>query len=269
MKDLSLYRSSLLSTFEAFLLPDVRGRIPILCLVPDPTRHPESSLGFMMGTVMAARGGEGSGFFLTHEGRVEGKRFKEALEEAQSGEDPVLVATTAFALVQWLEYMNGGVELHLPTGSRVMETGGYKGRSTELPRDALYRALEGGMGVPADHTVGEYGMTELLSQFYEPVLPGSPGFPGSVELSERVYRGPPWVRTLVLDPLTLAPMPPGEVGVLAHLDLANVGSVASILTEDLGKQTQNGFQLVGRSPESEPRGCSLAMEDFLAARRRG
>ena len=89
------------------------------------------------------------------------------------------------------------------------------------------------------------------------------------DLAHRFHRGPPWVRTRVLDPMTLEPKAPGEVGVLAHMDLANLGSVSSILTEDLGREVPGGFQLVGRSPGSEPRGCSLAMEDFLASREGG
>ena len=84
-------------------------------------------------------------------------------------------------------------------------------------------------------------------------------------LAERFHRGPPWVRTRVLNPLTLETLPLGELGVLAHLDLGNLGSVAAVLTEDLGREVPGGFQLLGRSPGSEPRGCSLAMEDFLAS----
>ena len=72
------------------------------------------------------------------------------------------------------------------------------------------------------------------------------------------------MRTRVLHPLTLEPVPNGDVGILAHLDLANLGSVSAILTEDLGRLVGGGFRLQGRSPGAEPRGCSLAMEDFLA-----
>jgi hypothetical protein len=64
----------------------------------------------------------------------------------------------------------------------------------------------------------------------------------------------------------LKALPEGEVGVLAHLDLCNLGSVAAVLTEDLGKRVEGGFRLLGRRLGSEPRGCSLAMEDFLASR---
>jgi hypothetical protein len=150
-----------------------------------------------------------------------------------------------------------------------METGGYKGRTRIVSREELYAGLRETLGVPLDHIVNEYGMTELLSQFYEPVLvKGREGEAGSVAkgtLSQRYHRGPPWVRTLVLDPLTLEPLPVGDTGILAHLDLANLGSVSAVLTEDLGQAKDNGFQLMGRSPEAEPRGCSLLMEEFIAS----
>ena len=150
-----------------------------------------------------------------------------------------------------------------------METGGYKGRTRVVAREELYAGLQETLGVPLDHIVNEYGMTEMLSQFYEPVLVGGAGgFGGSAamrDLGQRYHRGPPWVRTLVLDPLSLEPMPVGAVGILAHFDLANLGSVAAVLTEDLGQATAGGFHLMGRSLGAEPRGCSLAMEEFLAS----
>jgi hypothetical protein len=111
-------------------------------------------------------------------------------------------------------------------------------------------------------------MTELLSQFYEPVL-GKGREPSTVGLANRYHRGPPWVRTLALDPMTLEEVVPEQPGILAHLDLANLGSVAAVLTEDLGRMVPGGFQLLGRDPGSEPRGCSLAMEDFLEGRGSG
>ena len=48
-----------------------------------------------------------------------------------------------------------------------METGGFKGRSRAVSRDDLYARLEARLGIPCDSIVAEYGMTELLSQFYD------------------------------------------------------------------------------------------------------
>ena len=142
-----------------------------------------------------------------------------------------------------------------------METGGFKGRSREVPRPELYRELSRALGISADRMVNEYGMTELLSQLYEPVLADE----APTSLEDRIHRPPPWLRVRALDPDTLAPRSPGQRGLLAFYDLANLGSVSAILTQDVGRVSVSGeVTLEGRAPGSEPRGCSLAMEELLA-----
>ncbi|HSR42653.1 MAG TPA: hypothetical protein VLL48_10785, partial [Longimicrobiales bacterium] len=128
----------------------------------------------------------------------------------------------------------------------------------------FYRALQDRLGVPTGRIVNEYGMTELLSQFYEPVMrDGAPEADG--DPSERRHVAPPWVRTRVLDPGDLGELPPGEPGLLCHVDLANAGSVAAVLTEDMGVAVADGFRVLGRAAGAEPRGCSLAMDELLGA----
>ena len=105
--------------------------------------------------------------------------------------------------------------------------------------------------------VNEYGMTELLSQLYEPVLREGPQAAGK-------HVPPPWLKVRALDPTTLAPLGPGEPGLLAFFDLANAGSVSHVLTEDLGSVSTDGVRLLGRFPGAEPRGCSLALEEVLS-----
>ncbi len=272
--DLALYRKSLLHNFAAHLLPDISAEtdeVKILCLLPSPQVATDSSLSFMMGTVVKAFYSQDSGFFVDPDGEIAGERFLGSLENTEGSADPVLVAGTAFAFVRWVELaQERGWRVQLPKGSRIMETGGYKGRSRELTRADLYSAMLAVFGVEERLIVNEYGMTELLSQFYEPVISGESGGAGPTDspemaLTDRFHRGPPWVRTRVLNPRTLDAVPEGEAGVLAHMDLANLGSVAGVLSEDLGRKVPGGVQLLGRSPGSEPRGCSLAMEDFLAS----
>jgi hypothetical protein len=62
-------------------------------------------------------------------------------------------------------------------------------------------------------------------------------------------------------------MPKGQPGILVHTDLANYNSVTSILTEDVGVATDNGFILLGRAQGAQAKGCSLAVDDFLQAAR--
>ncbi len=256
--DLDLYRESLLPNFEAHLLPE-GGSMAIVALVPSPEAMPDSSLSHMTGEVMKRFGATGSGFFVD---RRQGIRF-EALWTTLHGFEqegsPVLMVGTAFAFVHWMDEMDRRRwTIELPPGSRIMETGGFKGRSRTMGEEELYRGLAGRHGISVDRIVNEYGMTELLSQFYEPILRSGGG-------ATRRHVPPPWVRTRVLDPMTLEPVEEGEVGVLQHFDLANLGSVCAILTEDLGVAVGDGFRLVGRAQGAEPRGCSLAMDEFLTA----
>jgi hypothetical protein len=275
IRSLQLYRESLLPNFQAHLLPN--GEVlPVLALVPDPKVVPDSSLSFMIGEVMEATSGGRGGFFVDAEEGLAAGAFARALRAAEEEGAPVLLAGTALAFSHWLDAAEEeSWRYSLPNGSRIMETGGFKGSRRSLGRAEFYDGLAEAFGVAPDRIVNEYGMTELLSQFYEPVLTGpkalqdrassGPGWSEQAPLSERYHRGPPWARTRVLHPLTLEPVPEGDVGILAHLDLANLGSVSAVLTEDLGVSVPGGFRLLGRSPGAEPRGCSLAMDEFLAA----
>jgi len=260
---LGLYRRAAIPWFGVNLVPE-GGRIPILSLVPDPAEAPGSSLSAMMGFAVEAFGAPGSGFFAHPETGVDAEAFHAALRAAVEARRPVLVMGTAFAWVHWLEAAaREGWRLSLPEGSRLMETGGFKGRSRAVPRDELYAELQVRLGVASARMVNEYGMTELLSQLYEPVL--RTGFQGGP--ADRTHTAPPWLGVRALDPETLAPLAPGEVGVLAFLDLANLGSVSAILTEDLGSVEGDAVRLAGRASGAEPRGCSLALEEFLEGAR--
>ena len=78
---------------------------------------------------------------------------------------------------------------------------------------------------------------------------------------------PPWVRARLVDPVTLEAVPDGAPGLLQHVDLANLGSVSAILTEDRGVRVGDGFRVLGRVEGAEPRGCSRAMDELLSRAR--
>ena len=142
-----------------------------------------------------------------------------------------------------------------------MDTGGYKGRSREVAKEELYGLYEAILGIPGDHVVNEYGMTELATQFYDSVLADK--IRGVSSHRHKVV--PPWARTIVVDPDTLLPLSPGNAGLLRHLDLANLSSVMAIQTEDLGYEVAGGFEVLGRAKGAEARGCSIAVDELLSA----
>jgi hypothetical protein len=93
-------------------------------------------------------------------------------------------------------------------------------------------------------------MCELSSQAYDGKL-------GQANPAPRLFRFPPWARARVVSPETLGEVAPGQAGLLEITDLANVGSALCVLTEDLAKWHEDGFELLGRAEPSESRGCSL------------
>lgn len=247
--DLRLYRESLLPNFRDHLLAD-GARLPLVSLIPPPARVPDSSLSYMIGVVEEELAADGGGWFVDPDRGLLEKELARALTGFQDRSTPVLLVGTAFSFVHWLDAMKkDGRRFALPEGSRIMETGGFKGRSRTVSREELHRELSESLGVSRREIVNEYGMTELLSQFYDS--------------HEGPHRGPPWARTRVLDPVTLDPTAAGDTGILCHHDLANLGSVAVVLTEDLGVEKDEGFRVLGRASGAEPRGCSLAMDDLL------
>lgn len=262
-----LYRETIEATFPAACLPSERSgpagdqrsgtgpRVPMLSLIPARADVPDSSLSFMVDHAVHRWGSAGSAYVLGPDGLDAGAAAAWVRDRQRSGpETPCLVLATAFALAGWLDRLEeAGTRLALPRGSVVFETGGFKGRTRSLSRAALRERVRTFLGVPAGRIVREYGMTELTSQLYTRALSG-----GDPDL----LVPPPWVRVRVLDPETLEEARPGETGLIAVLDLANLGSAIHVLTEDLGTVEDGGLRLKGRARGAELRGCSLTAEEL-------
>jgi hypothetical protein len=257
--DLAMYHASLLPNFAAYLLPDAAS-LPFLCLVPHPDEVPDSSLSHMCGVVVSHFGAEHSAF-LADAKDIDFDGLITRLDEHQRQQRPVLLFATSLAMVHVLEELERRRRrFALPDGSRIMDTGGFKGRRREVSPEGLRAEYGKLLGIPATHCVNEYGMTEMCSQFYDDGLRALVrGVPSHV----RAKRSPPWVRTTIVDPETLAPLRHGIPGLLRHFDMANYASVSAIQTEDVGVAVAGGFLLHGRAPGASPRGCSIAMDMLL------
>jgi hypothetical protein len=191
-------------------------------------------------------------------------------------QQPILILGTAFLYVHLLDYLTEiDTRFKLPAGSRVMETGGYKGRSRTIPKDELHQLICERLGILPTDILCEYGMSELSSQAYDRSPNQFPYQPRSSRRKEaqtassrinqslltsaatRVFHFPPWARVQIISPETGREVNEGETGLIRVFDLANVFSVMAIQTEDLGIRRGAGFELVGRASFAEARGCSL------------
>jgi Acyl-protein synthetase, LuxE len=252
MQRAALYDAALTAGFERFMLP--HGERPAFFnFVPDPQERPHSSLGYMMRRV-GRRFGRGEPHFYLHGDALDVAAFRHDLATAANDGTRACIAGTAFAFVALLDEL-GTQRLRSRHGSRILETGGFKGRTRRLERADLYGRLSVALGIDERDIVAEYGMTELTSQYYDA--------PSSRTQPIRIKAGPPWLRALVVgDDGNEVPF--GETGLLRHVDLANRSSVIAIQTEDRGYAVAGGFVLIGRDEDAALRGCSLDQEDLLA-----
>lgn len=263
VRDLELYRASAEAAFRRFVLeadglPRL-GSARFCVLVPPFGAAPDSSLSWMCDAVSERFGDDGSRHVAGAD-RVDWDAAVALVEAAGRDGVPVCVLATTLALDEWMRRLAAADRsLEMPPGSRIMDTGGSKGREGLRREDVLERA-RARLGVHPGAVINELGMTELLSQRYS--VPSAAGGPPRLA-------GPPWLRTRALDPVTLAPLPDGETGVLCHLDLANAGSVCHVLTEDLGRVVEGAVEWRGRATDAPPRGCSLATAELLAAQGEG
>lgn len=246
LKDLTLYDRAAQAAARAALFPD--GPLTLIHLIPSETAAPDSSLAYM-----AARFqdwfGKGPAVHAWQDDRLHPDRLTEALDQATAEARSVALLGTSFAFVQAEEILQR--RWTLPPGSRLMQTGGFKGRTREVAPDLLRRLLADRYGLPDHAILAEYGMTELSSQLYETTGP-------------RRLRPPAWLRTEIVAPETLQPIPPGQPGLLRIEDPANVDTAWAIQTSDLARRIPpDGLELLGRAPGAIPRGCSLAVEEAL------
>jgi hypothetical protein len=256
MRDVGTYDRAALASGRAMLASGLPSPVSVLVIGPSAAEAPDSSLAHM-NTLFAQRWGlpsPSSGTYFVRHGELDvtGLRARIAgLDPAL----PALVLATSFALVHLLDGLGGEV-LALPAQSRVMQTGGFKGKAREVDAEELRRSVAQAFCVDERCVVGEYGMTELSSQFWEAtaVDPGA---------AAGVYVEPPWARVVPVDPETLRPVREGDVGIARIEDLANVDSVFAVLAQDRVRRVTGGFELLGRAPGAAPRGCSISIDEML------
>jgi hypothetical protein len=232
VRDIKLYESNFRAIYHLFF-----GAISnhvILALLPNYHEQGNSSLVYMVDTLISDSRNNLSGFLLNEPEEIE-IRYKKACASGKK----VMIFGVSYAL---LDLAEKNINL---SEAIIIETGGMKGRRKEISKKLLHLELMKGLNVP--FVSSEYGMTELLSQAYS--------------FEEGIFSCPPWMKVLfreVHDPLTL--IEGSGKGAINVIDLANIHSCSFIATQDLGRNVPGGFILEGRMEQSDLRGCNLMVD---------
>ncbi|MBX5439227.1 MAG: acyl transferase [Thermoflavifilum sp.] len=230
IRDLNVYRKSLIKGFELFYGP--LSQYAILGLLPHYLERPHSSLIFMVREWMQASAHPENGFYLS-----DMESLSHTLKSLESRQQPTILLGVTFALLDF------AAQYPMPLRhTLVMETGGMKGRRREMIREEVHLHLQEAFRVNCVHA--EYGMAELLSQAYAPC--------------KGRFACPPWMRVLVRDSYDPLEVKTEGQGLLNIIDLANVHSCAFLATDDVGRVYADAtFEVLGRQDASEWRGCNL------------
>ncbi len=234
VKDITLYTESFLKGFAQFY-GDTEDWC-IIGLLPSYLERQNSSLVMMVEELIRQSKHNKSGFYL-----YEYDQLADHLQQLEQQQQKTLLIGVTFALLDFAEAYPMPLKHTI-----VMETGGMKGRKTEMTRQEVHELLKTAFQLPCIHS--EYGMTELLSQSYSN--------------GDGIFRSPQWMKVLIRnedDPLEiLSPSGKGTNGVVNIIDLANIYSCSFIATDDAGKLYPDGsFEILGRIDNSDIRGCSL------------
>jgi len=229
--DVSLYQESFTRGLE--LAYGDLSQYVVFALLPSYLERNNSSLVYMVEKLLLLSNRQMGGFYLN-----ELDSLKQQLKEAHRLGLKIMLIGVTFALLDMAEKF----PVNLPDAV-IIETGGMKGRRSEITRMELHEQLCKGFGVQKIHS--EYGMTELLSQAWS--------------AGDGIFRCPPWMKILIADtndPLSF--IETGRSGGINIIDLANFHSCSFIATQDLGRVFDDGtFEVLGRFDNSDIRGCSL------------
>lgn len=231
VQDLSFYHD-ISSAIFAKTYSEIK-KTAFLALLPSYLEQGNSSLVEMLKHFISKSNFNESGFYLDDH-----KKLISTVESLKKRGITTVLFGVTYALLDLIE--NCKVDF---SGINVIETGGMKGRRTELSKDEVLRILSKGMNI--DHINSEYGMTELLSQAYSKKKGVF-----SQSLSMKVL-----VRD-INDPFSYVSN--GKTGGINIIDLANIHSCCFIETKDIGVKFDNeDFKILGRLDNSDIRGCNL------------
>ena len=231
VSDIHIYEQSFLKNFIDNY-GDPKDYV-ILGLLPNYMENENSSLIYMVNTLIELSDSNDSGFFL--------KEYDFILEKIKSlskENKKIILIGVSYALLDLTESKNLNFE-----NTIIIETGGMKGRRREMIKKELHETLKERTGLKKIHS--EYGMTELLSQAYSK--------------GDGIFSCPNWMRVFIRDindPNFLYSN--NKSGGINIIDLANINSCSFIATEDMGSLHKNGnFEIMGRIDHTDTRGCNL------------
>lgn len=219
-------------------------RMPILILAPSPEMAPTMGMAIGMAETIKHFGAEGSDFFITKRGLKIKELIKTMRDFEYKGKPIAIIGSTSAFVFIFNSCRENGIRFSLPRGSRIVDGGGYRGKFGECTREMYYKQCFEILGISEEYCVNVLGMAECTTNFVDSSLRDALN-----GIKRKRYKpNHKWARVVAFDMETCSrPLPQGELGLLRHYDLANLPTVIAVQTDNLGYNTGDGFEIIGRA----------------------
>jgi hypothetical protein len=232
----------------------------ILRFVPSEAMAPEMIMAYGMERIAGTLGNRELSACLVGPSGFDLDLLEQRVDLAVRESLPVVMIGGSFAFVNLCDALEARKRSWvLPAGSRVVDAGGFKGRSRSVGVEGMRDALRRVFGIPAESCINLFGMTELASQLYDSAdIPMGP-------LGERPKGRTAFVRPQVRDAQTLDLRESGS-GLLEVADLCILDRPYCVFTGDRGIAAPEGVAIAGRIERGQSRGCSLTLDEITGGR---
>lgn len=224
-----------------YVFPDV-DRMKILLMTPSPQMAPDIGMAIGLERARTEFGTPESMYLITKRGLHVELLLKSLIEAERTGEPVALIGSIAGFIYFFKACEKDGIRFRLPPKSRVCDGGGYTGQFGECSREEYFEKCHQILGIEEHHCINVLGMGEISTNFFDNVL--SDYLNGKTGKRYKVI--PPWTKTEVVDIHNFQKLPRGETGLLKHYDLINRAMVMAVQTDNLGFETEEGFEIIGR-----------------------
>jgi hypothetical protein len=224
-----------------YVFPDVE-RMKILLMTPSPAIVSGMGMAVGLEQVRITFGTPESTYLISRSGLNAELLIRSLIEAERSGEPLALLGSTTGFIYFFKACEKEGLSFTLPPKSRVCDGGGYLGQFGECSKEEYFDRCLYTLGVPEHYCINVLGMGEISTNFFDNVLKdhlnGGKG--------QRYKVIPPWTRLEVANIDTFERLLRGETGLLRHYDLVNRSMVVGVQTDNLGFETGDGFEIIGR-----------------------
>ncbi|MBA2848101.1 acyl-protein synthetase [Thermosulfuriphilus ammonigenes] len=224
-----------------YLFPDI-DKMKILFFAPSPKLVPGMGMAVGLGEVRRIFGTSDSAFLIGYRGLKLALLLKALKQAEKTGEPLALIGATSAFIYFFNACEKEGLHFKLPPGSRLCDGGGYQGQFGECSKEEFWAKAKRILGIPETYCINVLGMAETSTNYFDNVLRNH-------LKGRKVFRYkelPPWTRLKIIDPETLNPVRPGEIGLLCHYDLTNRAQMLAVQTDNVGMAVEDGFEILGR-----------------------